>query len=180
MCATHLEVLVPLVTVDQVQDLLGVTVTEVDLTEAHMDVDRVAGIDLDDQAQVDGLRPRDLKLLKWAITYQAAWRSTQIDMHARLDVIEISGSTSDGSVKARDELTLQLAPLCRANLERISWKTKATKVLPSTGRRAPLGLITAATDVMISTNPMDTPDQLANALVDGGPYWGEAPDRRPR
>lgn len=168
-----------LVTAAQVKTLLDVDVTEVNLTEAHMDVDRVAGIDLDEQDQVNGLRPRDLKLLRWAVAYQAAWRSTQIDMHARLDVVEISGSTSDGSVKARDELTLQLAPLCRANLERISWKTKSTKVLPSTGRARGVGLITVATDIAISTNPMDTPDQLPNALVDGGPYWGEAPDRRP-
>lgn len=162
----------PLVTEAQVMTLVGVEVTAQNLLEAHADVDRVAGIDLDDADQVARLKPRDLKLLKWAITYQAAWRAGQIDMHARLDVVEISGATSDGSVKARDELTLQLAPLCRANLERISWKRPRTTKLLAARDRRPRGPITTAADVTIHTDSVDTYAQLDNALSDTG-IWGE-------
>ena len=177
---SHLEVFVPLVTTAQVLSLVGVTVTEMDLAQAEADVDRIAGIDLDDPDQVSRLRPRDLKLLKWAITYQAAWRSEQIDLHARLDVTEIPGSANDGGTKSRDELTLQLAPLCRSNLERISWKRKSGKRIGSSRSRGPVGPLHTDAEIHLSTDPIDTPDQLDNALRDAGPFWDEAPDRRPR
>jgi hypothetical protein len=168
----------PLVTIAQIKTLLDVDVEQRHILEAEADVDRVAGIDLDDADAVGRLRPRDLKLLKWAITYQAAWLSTQIDRHARLDVIEISGATSDGGIKTRDELTLTLAPLCRSNLERISWKTKSSKRLPSTRARAErFGLLTTASNVTINHDPVDTYAQLGNAMTDQGP-WAEAPDRQ--
>ena len=166
----------PLVTTAQVMTLIGAEVTDQNIAEAEADVDRIAGIDLDDPAVVDQLKPRDRKLLRWAVMYQAAWRSTQIDMHSRLDVLEVSGSTSDGSIKARDELTLQLAPLCRSNLERISWKRRRTTRLGSTRSTRPAGPITTAADVTIHTDPVDTYAQLPNALRDAGP-WAEAPDR---
>jgi hypothetical protein len=169
---------VPLVTIAQIKTLVGVDVTQQNIVEAEADVDRVAGIDLDDAGQVGRLRDRDLKLLKWAVTYQAAWLSTQIDRHARLDVVEISGATSDGGIKTRDELTLQLAPLCRSNLERISWKTKSSKRLPSTRARGErFELLTTASNVTINHDPVDTYAQLGNALTDEGP-WAEAPDRQ--
>jgi hypothetical protein len=170
---------VPLVTAAQVKSMIGVDVSAQDLAQAEADVDRVAGIDLDDADQVAQLKSRDLKLLKWAVTYQSAWRSEQIDMHARLDVVEIAGSTSDGGVKGRDELTLTLAPLCRSNLERISWKRKSRKRV-SLQRGGQRGRIHTAAEIHLSTDPMDTPDQLDEALRDAGPYWDEAPDRVPR
>lgn len=167
----------PLVTIAQIKTLLDVDVEQRHIVEAEADVDRVAGIDLDDADQVGRLRDRDLKLLRWAVTYQAAWLSTQIDRHSRLDVVEISGSTSDGGIKVRDELTLTLAPLCRSNLERISWKTRSGKRLPSTRARGDrLGLLTTASNVTINHDPVDTYAQLGNALTDEGP-WAEASDR---
>jgi hypothetical protein len=162
----------PLVTEAQVMTLVGVEVTAQHIAEAEADVDRIAGIDLDDADQVAQLNARDLKLLKWALIYQSAWLSTQIDMHARLDVVEISGATSDGSVKARDELTLQLAPRCRSNLERISWKRKRTVRLPAARGRDTRGPITTSADVTIHTDGVDTYAQLPNALRDAG-IWGE-------
>lgn len=166
----------PLVTVAQVKTFIGVDVTEAHIAEAEADVDRIGGIDLDVAEVVDQLTPRDRKLLRWAVMYQAAWRSEQIDMHARLDVVEISGATSDGSVKARDELTLQLAPLCRSNLERVSWKRPRRTRLSAARSHRPAGPITTAADVTINTDPVDTYAQLPNALRDAGP-WAEAPDR---
>lgn len=168
----------PLVTIAQIKTLLDVDVEQRHITEAEADVDRVAGIDLDDTVALGRLRLRDLKLLKWAIVYQAAWLSTQIDRHSRLDVLEISGATSDGSIKVRDELTLQLAPLCRSNLERISWKTASNKRLRSANRSVDrFGPLTTASDVTIHHDSVDTYAQLGNAMTDSGP-WAEAPDRR--
>jgi hypothetical protein len=169
---------VPLVTIAQIKTLLDVDVEQRHIVEAEADVDRVAGIDLDDADQVGRLRPRDLKLLKWAITYQAAWLATQIDRHSRLDVLEISGATSDGSIKVRDELTLQMAPLCRSNLERISWKTASNKRLRSARRSTDrFGPWTTASNITVNHDSVDTYAQLANARTDSGP-WAEAPDRR--
>lgn len=168
----------PLVTIAQIKTMLDIDVEQRHIVEAEADVDRVAGIDLDDADQVGRLRDRDLKLLKWAIVYQAAWLSTQIDRHSRLDVLEISGPTSDGSIKVRDELTLQMAPLCRSNLERISWKTKSGKRIRLTRRQADrFAPLTTVSNVTINHDPVDTYAQLGNAMTDSGP-WAEAPDRR--
>ena len=165
-----------LVTVAQVKTLLDVDVAQHHIAMAHADVERIGGVDLDDADQVSRIKTRDLKLIKWAIACQAAWLSTQIDIHARMDVSQISGSTSDGGITARDELTLTLAPLARSSLERLSWKTKTTKAIPRRRRRLEGPLRTTA-EVTIHTDPVDTYAQLPNALRDAGP-WAEAPDRR--
>jgi hypothetical protein len=164
-----------LVTIAEVKNLLGVDVLAHHVSMAHADVDRLGGIDLEDTAVVARIRARDLKNIRWAIAYQAAWLSTQIDVHARMDVAEISGSSSDGGIKIRDELTQILAPLARSALERLSWKTRRTTLIPK--RRTKLeGPLTTTADVTIHTDPIDTYDQLANALRDAGP-WAESPDR---
>lgn len=165
-----------LVTVAQVKTLLGVDVAQQHIAMAHADVERLAGIDLDDTDVVARVRRHDMKLLKWAITYQAAWLSTQIDIHARMDVAVISGSSSDGGVTPRDELAQILSPQARSNLERLSWKTKTTKHFPRKRPRLEGPLRTSA-EVTVHTDPIDTYAQLPNALRDAGP-WAEKPDRR--
>lgn len=165
-----------LVTVAQVKSLLGVDVTQQHLAMAHADVDRIGGVDLDNPDVISRMKPRDLKLVRWAITYQAAWLSEQIDIHARMDVGRISGSSSDGGITNRDELTQILSPHARSNLERVSWKTKTTKSIP---RRRPRleGPLRTSAEVTIRTDPVDTYAQLPNALRDAGP-WSESNDRR--
>lgn len=167
-----------LVTVAEIKTLLKVDVEAHHLAMAHADVDRLAGVDLDDADVVARVKARDLKLIKWAIAYQAAWLSTQIEVHARMDVAEISGSSSDGGIKTRDELTQILSPQSRSALERLSWKRKRTTGIPE--RRPRLeGPIHTSADVTIHTDPVDTYAQLSNALRDAGP-WAEAPDRPAR
>lgn len=164
-----------LVTAAEIKNLLGVEVEPHHLAMAHADVDRLAGVDLDNTAVVGRIRSRDLKHIKWAITYQAAWLSAQIEIHARMDVSEISGSSSDGGIVTRDELTQILSPQARSALERLSWKRRRTTPVPMSRRRLE-GPIRTSAEVTIHTDPVDTLDQLSNALRDAGP-WAEKPDR---
>jgi hypothetical protein len=163
-----------LVTAAEVKTLLGVDVEQQHLAMAHADVDRLGGIDLDDASTLSRVKARDIKHVKWAIAYQAAWLSSQIDIHARMDVAEISGSSSDGGIKVRDELTQVLAPLARSALERLSWKHRRTTAVTSRTRLE--GPIRTSAEITIHTDPVDTLDQLPNALRDAGP-WAEKPDR---
>jgi hypothetical protein len=167
-----------IVTAAEVKTLLGVDVESHHLAMAHADVDRLGGVDLDDANVVARVKPRDLKQLKWAIAYQAAWLSSQIEVHARMDVTQITGSSSDGGITVRDELTQILSPQARSALERVSWKTKTTKTVPRRRPRLEGPLYTTA-DITIHTDPVDTYAQLSNALHDAGP-WAEAPDRATR
>lgn len=168
-----------LVTIAEVKSTLGVDVEQHHLTMAHADVDRLSGVDLDDESVMSRVRPRDLKHIKWAIAWQAAWLSSQIEIHARMDVAEISGSSSDGGIKTRDELTQILSPQARSCLERLSWKKRRTTAVPASSRPRLEGPICTSADVTIHTDPVDTYAQLPNALRDAGP-WAEAPDRPSR
>lgn len=170
------------VTLQQVKDVTGVDLpddTNVLVAQGHLFV--YGGVDVDDPEDpgvLDRLRPRDRKLVLQAVCHQAAWLADVVDYAARMDVAEIAGSTSTGGTKTRDEHTAVLAPLAQACLKRLSWKNpRATPAGPRRRRRGPgEGFVTAA-EVHVSRDPMDTPDQLPNALTDSGPYWGEVADR---
>lgn len=170
-----------LVTIANVQALTGVDVTADKIEQALAQVDLHAGADLYDDDVVGRLSPRNLRRVSQAVCYQAAWLKDQIDVYSRLDVSEIAGSTTNGGVTPRDELTIRLAPLARSCLERCSWRTRKTSVMAATRKRALGTLVTPLhSDTHISYDPMDTPDQLPNALIDGGDYWGTPTDRLPR
>lgn len=169
------------VTPDNVAALTGVTVTEQKIAEALAQIDLHAGADLYDDDVIGRLSPINLRRVSQAVCYQAAWLSNQIDVYARMDVAEIAGDTSNGGITPRDELTIRLAPLARSCLERCSWRTRSTTVMAATRKRARGQLIFPQhEDTHVSYDPMDTPDQLPNALVDGGDYWGTPVDRLPR
>lgn len=159
-----------LVTPQEAQVVHGVVVTQDQIDMAQIDVDIVAEIDLDDVDQVGRLTDRDLKLIRYAISYQAAWRKSQIALTERTDVTEIAGSASDGGVKLRDELSLILAPMTRACLSRVSWKKRRT--MPDRTRGAGSGGYVAPRGVVVSTDPCDNPGQADNFERDAGP-WAE-------
>lgn len=170
-----------LVTVANVRALTGADVTDQKIGEALAQVDLHAGADLFDDDVIGRLSPRNLRRVQQAVCYQAAWLSTQIDVYSRMDVAEIAGDTSNGGITPRDELTIRLAPLARSCLERCSWRVRSTAVMAATRKRARGQLIFPLhEDTHVSFDPMDTPDQLGNALIDGGDYWGTPTDRLPR
>ncbi len=170
-----------LVTIANVAALTGVTVTEQKVAEALAQVDLHAGADLFDDDVVGRLSPVNLRRVSQAVCYQAAWLSTQVDVYSRIDVSEIAGDTSNGAITPRDELALRLAPLARSCLERCSWRTRSTAVMAATRKRTQGQLVFPLhEDTHVSCDPMDTPDQLPNALIDGGDYWGEPIERLPR
>jgi hypothetical protein len=159
-----------LVTPQEAQVVHGVTVSQDDVDMAQIDVDIVAEIDLDDVDQVGRLIDRDLKMIRYAISYQAAWRKAQISLTERTDITEIAGAASDGGVKLRDELSLILAPMTRACLSRVSWKKRRT--MPDRTRGAGSGSYVAPPGVVVSTDPCDNPGQASNFERDAGP-WAE-------
>lgn len=159
-----------LVTPQEAQVVHGVQVTQDQVDMAQIDVDIIAEIDLDDVDAVGRLIDRDLKLIKYAISYQAAWRKAQIALTERTDITEIAGAASDGGVKLRDELSLILAPMARACLSRVSWKRKRTT--PDRARGKGSGGYVAPPGVVVSTDPCDNPGQADNFSRDAGP-WAE-------
>lgn len=172
----------PVVTLQQVKDVTGVELPDEDgivVAQGHLFV--YGGVDVEDPEDpglLDRLKARDRKLVLQAVCHQAAWLADVVDFAARMDVARIAGSTSTGGTDTRDEFTMALAPLAQACIKRLSWKNKRTTAAgPRRRRDRPgAGVVTAA-EIHVSYDPADTPDQLANALTDAGPYWGEVADR---
>lgn len=102
-------------TADQVSDITGVTVTDAQVTQAQFVIELFAEV-----TETYKLKARDVRILRMAVAYQAAWLNGQIDVTSRTDV---SSATQDEmSWTAAHEETNQLAPLTRQCLKRLSWK----------------------------------------------------------
>lgn len=77
------------------------------------------------------LRPRDLRLLKKAEAYQAAWMAAQIDLTGRSDATTVS---QDGLQYSKGDVDMHiLGPLAAASLRRCSWmRTRSLEPLTPT------------------------------------------------
>lgn len=96
--------------------LTGVTVTAAQLSQAQGILDLFSGTTL---AAIDDISDRDLRFLKMAAGYQAAWIAGQVDVMTRMDVKSLS---QDGmSFTPADTDALTVAPLARRCLDRLSW-----------------------------------------------------------
>lgn len=163
-----------LVTDAQVKDVTGVAdVSDDAIRRAQFVIDLIADADLDDPDVLDRMKPRDRTLLRRAVCYQAPWQAAQVAFEENTDVVKIAGATSTGGIELLDEIAGYLAPLARACLVRLSWKRKRSMRDPTRAakRLGTYGMSWAG--VTVSRDPMDTPSELANALTDAGPYWGE-------
>ena len=160
-----------LVTTPEVLSVTRTEVTDDDIIQAQFIVDIIGDVDLDSTQAVDKLGTRDHALLKRAIAYQAAWLQGQIAFNERTDVTRIAGSSSNGGIDVRDELSLLLAPLARQCLSRVSWKNRKTTPDPTRAARRQ-EVYFPPSGVTISRDPADNPYQAENFLTDAGPYWG--------
>lgn len=99
-------------------EITGDSVTHSDLVKATSVIELWTGVFADDPpAKISG---HDLRALKKAESYQAAWMASQIDYTGRSDVYH---SSHDGvvTIKGNEDMHT-LAPLARQAIKRLSWK----------------------------------------------------------
>lgn len=104
----------------EVLALTGTAVTAAHLTQAQGVIDLFSGA----TETTEDLNVRNLRLLKAAAAYQAAWMAAQVDVPGR---VEVSRVDQDGvEVHPAHEDALVLAPLARRALAQLSWRRRAT------------------------------------------------------
>jgi hypothetical protein len=164
----------PVVTPEDVAEVVpgveAADVTEATILAAQVVVEIHAGAGpLGDPTTFDRMRSSDMRNIRLAVAYHAAWLSGQIDYASRTDVTVIEG---DARAKPRDEQSLFLAPLAKMSIARLSWKRGRTRRNDTrVRRRAGLGLV-CPPDVTVSHSVMDNPNQQYGFMNDSGEFWG--------
>jgi hypothetical protein len=96
--------------------ITGVTVTEAHVTQAQAVIELFSGV-----TESYALKARDVRHLRMAVAYQAAWIKPQIDVTSRTDVSQVTQDEMSFTVAHEDAQIL--APLAQRALKRLSWKT---------------------------------------------------------
>jgi hypothetical protein len=102
-------------TVAATTEITGVTVTEATLTQAQYVIELFSGT-----TEEYAIPPRDLRHLKMAVAYQAAWAKGQIDVATRSDVSQYTQDEMSATMANAEARVL--APLARQCIKRLSWK----------------------------------------------------------
>lgn len=106
-------------TIEQVENLTGVTVTDSQLLKAQGVIETFVDVDPADPG--DHLSTRDRNRLVNATAYQAGWMFEQIQLETRTDVENL---TQDGqSFRYANPDAVVLAPLAKRNIDKLSWNT---------------------------------------------------------
>lgn len=109
-------------TVEQVENLTAVTVSDAQLLRAQGVIETF--VDVDPAEPGDHLSTRDRNRLVSATAYQAGWMFEQIQLETRTDVENLN---QDGqSWKYAHPDAVVLAPLAKRNIDRLSWNTSGT------------------------------------------------------
>ncbi|WP_274029454.1 hypothetical protein [Streptomyces sp. MMBL 11-1] len=125
--------------IQDVVDITGATVTDAQLRRAQYVIDLVSGRTYEiHTVLVEEGRTRDLRWLKQAVAYQAAWMAAQPDMFTRLNLTSVNQDTAQAQMGAS---ALTLAPLARRALHQVSWqgtrsvqvRTQRSRLLPGQG-----------------------------------------------
>ncbi|WP_149264289.1 hypothetical protein [Actinomadura sp. K4S16] len=120
-------------TVDDVDTYTGVTVEEPDLVRAELLVGLFADADPEDTDAA--ISKKNLRLLRAAVAYQAAWMQHHPDVFLNLDATSIS---QDGvSVGHSHDNAGILAPLAKRSIDRLSWRRSRSLRTQDQPRRFP-------------------------------------------
>lgn len=103
--------------------ITGVVVTEAHLAQAQGHIELFSGV-TEDYA----VKARDVRYLRMAVAYQAAFVKGQIDLATRTDVSSVTQDEMS-LVYANQEAPV-LGPLARHALKRLSWKTNRSVRTP--------------------------------------------------
>jgi hypothetical protein len=96
--------------------ITGKTLTQTQLDVAYNLIEIYVGVV---QEALASLKPRDVRLLKKAESYQAAWMEAQVDLLGRSDATLLS---QDGLQFSKGDPDMHvLGPLAAASLRRLSW-----------------------------------------------------------
>lgn len=111
-------------TAEQASEVTGKTVTEEDLAVAQPVIDIFSGVV---EEQADRLKAKDLRMLRYAVSYQAVWMKGNA---GALTGSDVQSATQDSVSFTRfdegnDDATV-LAPLARRCLDRLSWRRSKT------------------------------------------------------
>jgi hypothetical protein len=104
-------------TIEDVDNLTGVTVSAPQLLRAQGVIETFEDIDPD--APGDHLSVRDRNRLRAATAYQAGWMFEQIEIEKRTDVSQLSQDGQSWTYANPDAVVL--GPLAKRNLDRLSW-----------------------------------------------------------
>jgi hypothetical protein len=96
--------------------ITGVTVTDALVTQAQAVIELFSGV-----TESYALKARDVRHLRMAVAYQAAWTKSQIDVTSRTDVSQVT--QDEMSFTTAHEDAQIVAPLAQRALKRLSWKT---------------------------------------------------------
>lgn len=118
------------VTGAQATTLTNLTITDAQVAAAAPIIEIYTNVTT---AVSGSLKPRDLRLLRLAESYQAYWMPRQVDHASRMDVDQV---TQDGVTFAKgDPDTFTLAPLAALCVRRLSWM-KSRTIMPLTAEQA--------------------------------------------
>lgn len=123
-------------TIADVQLYTGISVSQENVDSAQFMIELFADAEYNDTVDTSGnalVSAKDLKLLKMAVAYQAAWMTDHPDLFTHVDIKSIN---QDGIfyVQGNDNAFLQ-APMARRALKRLSWlRSNNIRVVPSRNR----------------------------------------------
>lgn len=118
-------------TTTDVATYTGVTVTAAQVEQAQGVIEILA--DVTEDASDDGLiSSKNLRLLKRAVAYQAAWMTQHPDMFTNLDASSLSQDQVAATL--RHDNALILAPWAKRCIDRLSWRrNRALRIRPMGG-----------------------------------------------
>jgi hypothetical protein len=106
-------------TPEQVKDITGAVINETDIAIAQGIVDLHASIE-SEFVDLETMWPKDISRLKKAVSYQAKFMDSQVEVLGRQDVKGVSQDGVSATFNTVDSVAL--APLARKAIEQLSWK----------------------------------------------------------
>jgi hypothetical protein len=114
-------------TPDDVSGLTGVSVSVADIERAQPIIELFSDATTD-ASDAGMISTRNLRLLKWALCYQAVWMKDQPDLFTHTDT---EGVSQDGvSANYSHANAALLAPLARRCISRLGWKLRPAQIQP--------------------------------------------------
>ena len=119
-------------TVEDVKSLTKIVVVPDDIEPAQAIIELMAGTTTN-ASDRHLISTYNLRMLKWAVAYQAAWMSQHPDVFTNVDVSQVSEGRFGVSGTPGNENAFLVAPLALRCLRRLSWWNRPMRALHSDG-----------------------------------------------
>ncbi|WP_328937679.1 hypothetical protein OG288_15840 [Streptomyces tauricus] len=115
-------------TISETQTWTGATVTQPELEMAQVIVELFAGT-TELASDAGRIRSKNLRLLKLAVAYQAAFMQEHPDLFTSMDMTEMAEGSGSGMSISLTAYGVFLAPLAKTCIGQLSWRgTRAIRV----------------------------------------------------